>query len=216
MYKAVVFDMDGVIFDTEKLYRKVETEEGLSRGVPEDVMKKVLDMIAGGNKHTNKPKFEATVGRGIDYFDFRECMLKRFDESVEKNGVEFKDGVVETLEFLKSKGVPIGLATSTSKERASKYFAKTGVDKYFDVMVFGDNLKNGKPAPDIYLMACEQLGVEPANAIGVEDSINGVKSSATAGMCAIMVIDLIQPTDEIREIAGEICDNVREIQKYFE
>ena len=73
-----------------------------------------------------------------------------------------------------------------------------------------------KTDPDIYLMACEQLGVKPSEAIGVEDSINGVKSSAAAGMCAVMVIDLIQPTDEIREIASKICDNVREIQAYFE
>lgn len=212
MFEAVVFDMDGVIFDTEKLYRRFQLEEGLARGVPEDVMHIACERIAGGNKYTNKPAFEAVVGRGIDYYEYREKMIARLDAYINENGVELKPGVVETLSYLKEHNIKIGLATSTVRERAKHLLEDHDIYKYFDKLIFGDMVPNGKPAPDIYLKACEELGVKPENAIAVEDSINGIKSSGRAGMYPVMVIDLIQPNDEIREYAKQIYDVMTEIK----
>ena len=90
MFKAVVFDMDGVITDTEKLYRRFQLEEGASRGVPEEVMVKACERIAGGNKFTNKEPFEQIVGRGIDYWEYREKMMVRLDNYIMEYGVELK------------------------------------------------------------------------------------------------------------------------------
>lgn len=213
MFKAVVFDMDGVITDTEKLYRRFQMEEGLARGVPEEVMLLVGGKLAGGNRYTNKSVFESIVGRDIDYFDYREKMIARLENYIAKNGVELKHGVVETLRYLKSKDVRIGLATSTSEHRARNYLRQHDIEKYFDVTVFGDMIKNGKPAPDIYLKACELLKVRPEEALAVEDSVNGIKSAGTAGLYPVMVIDLIQPTDDIRDYVKQVYKDITELRK---
>ncbi len=204
MYKAVVFDMDGVITDTEKLYRRYQLEEGLSRGIPGELITSVCEAIAGGNKFTNKPKFEAIVGRGIDYFEYREKMMARLDHHIETYGVELKEGVKEVLSYLKDKGILIGLATSTAKERALGYLHDHDIYKYFDKLVFGDMIANGKPAPDIYLKACEELGVEPEEAIAVEDSINGIISAGRAGLYPVMVVDLIEPNELTKPYARQV------------
>lgn len=208
MFKAVVFDMDGVITDTEKLYRKYQLAEGARRGIPDDVMIKACERIAGGNKYTNKVPFEKIVGRGIDYFEFREYVMEGLDNHIKTYGVELKYGVRELLAYLKDKGILIGLATSTARERAEGYLKSNGIYEYFDRLVFGDMIAHGKPAPDIYLKACEQLGVEPEEAVAVEDSINGIKSAAAAGLYPVMVVDLIEPNDEVRPLAKKIYDNL--------
>lgn len=213
MFKAVVFDMDGVITDTEKLYRRFQLEEGKSRGVPEEVMLQACERIAGGNKFTNKEPFEAIVGRGIDYFEYRDKMIAKLDAYIRENGVELKYGVVETLQYLKEKNIKIGLATSTNKKRAIGYLKAHGIYKYFDRLIFGDMIEHGKPAPDIYLKACEELGVQPEEAIAVEDSINGIKSAGTAGLYAVMVVDLILPNDEIKPYVKQVYEDMTRLRE---
>ncbi len=213
MFKAVVFDMDGVITDTEKLYRRFQMEEGKSNGITEEEMLKVCLAIAGGNKYANKPKFEAIVGRGIDYFEYRENMMARMDAYIRENGVELKPGVKEVLSYLKDKGIKIGLATSTARDRATGYLVDHDIYKYFDALVFGDMVTNGKPAPDIFLKACEELGVDLSEAMTVEDSINGIKSASAAGTFPVMVVDLIEPNDEIRLLAKKIYRAITDIKE---
>ena len=213
MFKAVVFDMDGVITDTEKLYRRFQLEEGRSRGITDQEMEQVCLAIAGGNKYTNKPKFEAIVGRGIDYFEYREKMMARMDTHIRENGVELKPGVKEILSYLKSKGIKIGLATSTVRERATGYLVDHGIYEYFDTLVFGDMVENGKPAPDIFLKACEKLEVAPEDTITVEDSINGIKSAFAAGTYPVMVVDLIEPNDEVMPLVKKIYRVITDIKE---
>lgn len=213
MFEAVVFDMDGVITDTEKLYRRFQMEEGRRRGIPEDVLVYACDHIAGGNKFSNKPIFESIVGRGIDYMEFREKLMANLDAYIAANGVELKYGVKETLAYLKDKGIKIGLATSTIRERAIGYLTAHGIYKYFDKLVFGNMVEHGKPAPDIYLKACEELGVEPAKAVAVEDSINGIKSAGVAGLYPVMVVDLIKPNDEIAPYVKQVYEDMTHLRE---
>lgn len=213
MFKAVVFDMDGVITDTEKIYRKCQLEEGFARGVPENVMIKACEKIAGGNKYTNKEPFEQIVGRGIEYFEYRDKMLARLDAYIKENGVELKYGVVEILEYLHSKGIKIGLATSTVRERAIGYLTEHDIYRYFDKLIFGDMVEHGKPAPDIYLKACAELCVSPEETVAVEDSINGIISAGTAGLYPVMVIDLIQPKEEIKPYVKKVYTDITHLKE---
>lgn len=213
MFKAVVFDMDGVITDTEKLYRKYQMSEGAKYGITPEEMVKVCELIAGGNKYTSKEPFEKMVGRGIDYFEFRDGVITNLDNHIKENGVELKSGVKEILQYLHEKDIKIGLATSTIKERAIGYLTSHDIYKYFDKLIFGNMVEHGKPAPDIYLKACEELGVLPEETIAVEDSLNGIKSAGTAGLYAVMVIDLIQPKDEIKPYVKKVYENITQLKE---
>lgn len=211
MIKAVVFDMDGVIFDSEKLYRKHWMITGNEYNIPEITMKELCNRIAGATKEHNEKLMKSYFGQDFDYNTFRGKTMERMDEDIRRNGLDLKPGVKELFGFLKENGIKMGLATSTIQQRAERNLKNVGILEEFDRIVYGGTVPNGKPAPDIYLRACEELGVEPHEAMGVEDSINGVKSASAAGLYTVMVIDLIEPTEEIRPLANQIYHSLFEI-----
>lgn len=216
MIKAVVFDMDGVIFDSEKLYRKHWMISAKEYGLDEEIMKTLLDKIAGATKERNEKLMKDHFGQDFDYMAFRESTMTRMDKDIDENGVELKPGVRELFNYLKGHGYMIGLATSMVKERAERNLKRAGLISYFDGIMYGGIVTNGKPAPDIYEHACQLLGVPVSEAIGVEDSINGIISSHAAGLYTIMVVDLIQPNDEVRAIADQIYDSLFEVKELLE
>lgn len=214
--KAVVFDMDGVIFDSEKLYRKHWMITGNEYGIPEEEMRELCNLIAGATKERNEKLMKSRFGEEFDYDTFRAKTMTRMDQDILDNGLELKKGVLELFQYLKEHGYRIGLATSTQQERAQPNLMNAGILDYFDKIVYGGMVTNGKPAPDIYLKACEELQVKPEEAIGIEDSLNGVKSSAAAGLYTIMVIDLIEPTEEIRPLTKQIYDSLFDVIRLLE
>ena len=211
MKKAVVFDMDGVIFDSEKLYRKHWMITGKEYGIPEEEMASLCNLIAGATKEKNARLMKDHYGEDFDYDAFRTATMTRMDAEIAREGLELKPGVLELFAYLKDNHYKIGLATSTAKERAKGNLEKAGILEVFDKIVYGGVVPNGKPAPDIYLKACEDLGVKPEEAIGIEDSANGVKSSACAGLYTIMVVDLVPATDELRQIANQVYDSLFDV-----
>lgn len=215
MYKAAVFDMDGVLIDSEKIYRRCWKANGISIGIPADEMESVCDRVAGGNKSSNAKVFREIMGEDFDYLSFRQRTMDMFTDYVAEHGVELKPGVVETLEFLSQHGVKIALATSTVKERADKTLDGVHLLDYFDECVYGDEIAEGKPAPDIYEKACEKLGVLPSEAVAVEDSVNGVISADTAGLFTVMVVDLIQPNEVTSQHTDRVYDNISSICELF-
>lgn len=214
--KAVVFDMDGVIFDSERLYRKHWMISGKEYGIDAQEMEEVCNLIAGATKERNEKLMKARFGEDFDYMLFRQKTLDRMDDEIQREGLEIKEGVVEILDYLKEHGYKIGLATSTIQERAERNLRNAGLLEKFDHIVYGGIVAHGKPAPDIYLKACEELSVNPSEAIGIEDSINGVLSSAAAGLYTIMVVDLIKPTQEVKELADQIYPSMFDVIQLLE
>jgi len=216
-FKGIVFDMDGVILDSEKIYRKYEYVAAEKYGLPMDNIEEFCNRIAGGTKHTNKIVFQEFFNTDIDYMEYRDVVSAGVEAYATEHGYEVKPGIKELFDFLKERGIKIALATSTDKDRATRFLEPHGLLPYFDAMVFGDIIPpgRGKPNPDIYLAACKQLGTEPAETIGVEDSRNGVLSSSRGGLFTVMVVDLIPPDDAVREYADKIYDNAYEITELF-
>jgi len=214
--KAVVFDMDGVIFDSEKIYRKNNYIMAERYGLPMEKVEEYSNRIAGGTKDTNKLHFEEMFGTDIDFMEFRKAVHDGVDQHAMEFGFEMKPGIKEFLAYLKERNIRIAMATSTAKDRAEHHLKSHGIFEYFEEIAYGNMVERGKPNPDIYLLACKMLGVEPTECAAVEDSINGVVSAHRAGLYTIMVVDLIQPNETAKECADFICDCITEAKERIE
>ncbi|MEE3392921.1 MAG: HAD family phosphatase [Lachnospiraceae bacterium] len=214
MFKAVVFDMDGVILDSEKVYRMCEYQQIKELGLDTSRVNEFCEKIAGGTDEVNQKYFYEIFKPDIDYISYRKLFQAKCFNYRDTHGFDLKPGVLELLQFLKDNGIKIAMATSTSESSARKAFGPHGIEKYFDYFVFGDMIPegHGKPEPDIYLKACEGVGVDPKEAIGVEDSINGVTSSHRAGLYTVMVVDLIEPDERVNGKADRIFRKIIDIE----
>lgn len=211
--KAVIFDMDGVILDSEWLVIDCWKVIGEKYNIPnvEENCRKCL----GVNKEAAERIFLDFYGEDFPHAAYGREASELFHER-EKAELKLKPGVVEFLSWLKEQGYSIGLATSTRAVVAKAQLENLGVLFYFDKVVCGDMLKKSKPEPDIYLMACDRLGVSPKESYAIEDSFNGIRSAYSAGMKAIMVPDLIEPDEEMKEKSTVILENLMEVKKWME
>lgn len=198
MVKAVVFDMDGIIFDTENLtaglWKKASEKLGCADVTPYKVE------FMGMNSVYHKKYFLKKFGTGFPYDEFIRCADKLASEHIAKHGVPVKPGLFQLLEFLKQSGYLIAAATSTERTTVLRYFEKTGITDYFDSIICGDMVERSKPDPEIYLKAAGSLGVAPQECMALEDSPNGLTSAYRAGMKTVMVPDLVSPTPELNKM----------------
>ena len=138
------------------------------------------------------------------------------EEHLDRVGIELKPGAVEILEALKKRGILAAVATATDLERTEKYLRLVGLREYFDRLISATQVKEGKPSPDIYIYACEQLGLAPEECIAVEDSPNGVKSAYGAGCRVIMVPDQTEPDEELSKLLYACVDRLDGIEAYLD
>lgn len=194
MIKAILFDMDGTLFDTERLYyrcwKKVAEENGYE--IPDELLNKMRGAsLKEGSRHFNE-----YYNYERDYFEERAKRQLYVIEEIDKNGVPFMKGLTELFDFLKERGIKIALATSTVKEMAMKYVEISGLGNYFDAIVTGDMIEHGKPEPDIFLLAAEKLGEDIKECAVAEDSLNGIIAGRRSGARVFFIPDLSPVTDE--------------------
>lgn len=211
--KAIVFDMDGVLFDTEVLCMKSWVAAAEANGLPD--MEKIFPKCIGCNANDSKRFVLEAYGEDFDYAGFREQASQWFWEYIRENGLPVKTGVKELLEWLKSEGWIIGLASSTKRSTVSHHLEQAGIREYFSAVVTGDMVEHSKPLPDIYVLACRELGAEPAETYAVEDSPNGIRSAHAAGMLPLMVPDMVAPDEEMRTLSTAVFQDLTEVLDYF-
>ena len=192
--RGVLFDMDGIVLDTEKLYGRFWQEAAIALGYPM-TWEQALGMRSL-SRSAGQAKLESYFGHGISIEKVRAKRIELMDRYIEENGVEAKPGITELLDFLDEKGIPRAITTSSPRERVERYLEPLGLLKRFDKICTGYDVAKGKPEPDIYLYGAQSIGIEPKHCIALEDSPAGVLSAFRAGCMTVMVPDMDQPDDD--------------------
>ena len=213
--KAFIFDMDGVLLDTESLCKKCWRLAAQERGLS-DVDTVYYKCVGQASQDTLRTlqnfwgncdscgNFDAR-----EWYDYAKSLFYKVEKS---DGLEKMHGAEECLKRLKNKGYTLALASSTRRSSVERQLTNAGLINYFKTLTCGDSVKHSKPDPEIYINACASLGLKPEECAAVEDSPNGVLSAYSAGLSVIMVPDQIQPAEEIKKLCTEIFSTLDEIE----
>ena len=212
--KAIVFDMDGVLFDTERLCMNTWHEMARERNL--EHMDQVAENSIGRNRVAIEKIYHDVYGEDFPVAQFLDESRRRMWDSIEQNGLKLMKGVMELLIYLRQSDYRIAIASSSGDQVIERYLEIAGMRQYFDRIVGGNQIQNSKPSPDIYLKACEVLGANPPDTIAVEDSPNGIRSAYRDGMIPVIIADLIQPDEEIRQMYYKKYASLTEFREALE
>lgn len=198
-YGGVVFDMDGILIDSEPLFRMAA--RAAARDIGYTLSDATYMMWMGLPPRAVEAAIRDSWGEAFPMADFRERFRAIWIDHTDTHGVPAQPGMAELLAQLAVRGVPFAVATSTERGQAERSLALAGLAPYIDVLVAGNEVEQGKPEPEIFLRAAARIGVAPERCIALEDSAVGVRSASAARMLTIMVPDLHRPTAEIAALA---------------
>ena len=210
---AAIFDMDGLMLDTERplipLWQQAAKLYG--RDIPLETVYRTI----GINGASMRALFLQEYSPDFPYEDIQKEMTRLNVELFKKEGIAHKPGLITLLDHLACLGIPLAVATSTRRERALWKLNLAGISGRFEILACGDEIANGKPAPDIFLLAAERLGKPPSECVGFEDSPAGLQGLYAAGMRSVFVKDIIDPSPEIRATVWRSCADLGEAATLF-
>lgn len=212
--KNVIFDMDGIIFDTERLMLSCWKSVCPNYGITD--IEVIYPSCIGADDRRTLEIFDNYYGGKYPLTKIRQEVIQLMRTEVDLNGPPMKPYVGELLSYLQDSGFHIALASSTETQQVIHELTQAGIITCFEAVIGGDMVSHGKPAPDIFLFACRELGCEPANTFVIEDSPNGIQAAFSAGTIPLMVPDMIEPTEEVRNMCNHIFSNLGEVKDYFQ
>ena len=211
---AVIFDMDGVIFDTERViiecWKPVAEKYGLSD------IETVCYRCIGVKAEVTRANFREAYGGDFPYEERQAEVSRLFHEQYGGGRIPIKPGVTVLLYWLKEQGIPVALASSTRRDIVRQELSDAGLLQFFDQVICGDMVSKSKPAPDIFLKAAHELGAEAPDCCVIEDSYNGIRAAHAAGMRPVMVPDLLPPSEEIRSLCETVLPSLNEVKSWIE
>ena len=207
--RGVLFDMDGLVLDSEKLYSRFWREAcrfyGHKMSYEQSLKMRAL------NRQLGEAMLKSFFGPDTDYVTIRAKRIELMDAFIEENGVELKPGVPELMAHLKEKGIPAAIASSSPLPRIRSHLSRHGLDVQFAALCSGHEVEKGKPEPDIYRYAASRLGLKPEECMALEDAPSGITSAYRAGCLTVMVPDQDQPTAETAEMLYAKADSLADV-----
>lgn len=207
--KAVIFDLDGTVLDTEKLLVKYWCKAANDFGFPME-REHALKLRSLARKYA-EPLLKEWFGVDCDYMKLRNRRMELMTEHIDSYGLETKAYIKELLMYLGEHGYKRAVATATDLTRAGNYLKNVGLYNYFDDIISAHQVENGKPKPDVYLYAVDKLGFKSDECIAIEDSPNGVISASDAGCKTVMIPDLTEPDTELKKRLFAVCESALDV-----
>ena len=211
MIKIVFFDMDGTLIDTEKYFRRFWPKAAAAFGY------EMSDGQALSMRSLGRPFAPAQLkewfGPETDYQAIRAKRTEMMEAQLRIDGLQRKPGAVEILEELQQRGIPAVVVTASPIERTERYLTEVGILQYFDRIISATQVAEGKPSPDVYLLASKEVGFPTEECLAVEDSPNGVMSAYRAGCKVVMVPDQT-PADEMLPYLDGVAETLADLGKF--
>ena len=207
--RGVLFDMDGLVLDTEKLYARFWREAAAFYGFNMSYTQ-ALGMRAA-NSRLSEAKLHEAFGPGADYRQLRAKRIELMEAYIDENGVESKPGIRELLDYLEDKGIATAITSSSPVDRIAKHLGSLGLYHRFTQICSGYDVPWGKPAPDIYLKGAAVLGLKPEECLALEDAPTGITSAFRAGCVTVVIPDLDEPTGETLSQCHAKADSLMDI-----
>ena len=207
--RGILFDMDGLVLDSEVLYTRFWREAAHSFGYPMTV-EQSLGMRSLG-KDRGQPYLESLFGPGIDYTTLRNKRIELMGAYVKAHGIPPKPGIFELLDYMEEHGIAAAITSSSPMESIREHLSAVNLLHRFQKLCSGHDIPNTKPAPDIYLLGAKELGLKPEECLALEDSPTGILSAYRAGCLPVMIPDLDQPGEETQKLLFSKADSLSDI-----
>lgn len=211
---ALIFDMDGLLFDSERIVQRSWEISGNELGIPG--MGEVIYHTLGMNRSGRNAYFREHIREDFPCEEFGNRTRENFWKIVDNEGLPLKKGAKNLLEYGKAHGYKMAVATSSSRDYAMNNLKSAGIDIYFDSVICGDMVKKAKPDPEIYIRSGEELGEKPENCLALEDAPGGIEAAYLAGMHPVMIPDLVTPTENVRKRTYQVLDSLEDIIELLE